>query len=156
MAKSAEISSSFIAEPIGIPTAEPPLPNLVQEGTYELSFGQYLRRERILRGISRKEIIAFTKVREEYLDALENNQFERLPPKAFVMGFLRVFSKYAGLDGDAVVNRYLTAIAHQEAYEEKGHPKAGLFRRNLRMILALSGLACLLLAMFFPYFRHRA
>jgi cytoskeletal protein RodZ len=156
MAKSAATNLDFTNNTTiaaGTPSAQ--WPNLVEKAVHELSFGQFLRRERVLRGISRREIIAFTKVSEDYLSALENNQFDRLPPKAFVVGFLRVLSRYAGLDSDAIVNRYLAEIAQREAYEESAHERQGFLARHYRKLLVATGFACLILLIFFPYFRGR-
>lgn len=83
----------------------------------EITFGEYLRRQRALRGISRDEIQRITKVSAKYIDALEANRFHDLPPKAFVVGFLRVLSKYAGLDETEVVNRFLVEQASQGGQE---------------------------------------
>jgi cytoskeletal protein RodZ len=122
----------------------------------ELGFGRYLRRQRILRGISRNEVVRVTKVSLDYVEALENDQFEKLPPRAFVVGFLRVLSRYAGLDETEVVNRFLAETVQKKGEEEARIEKIGYFRRHGRTLLALGGLACFLFLMFFPYFRHRS
>lgn len=132
------------------------LPNLLADEPRELRFGAYLRRQRILRGISRNDVIRVTKVSPDYLEALEAGRFEKLPPPAFVVGFLRVLSRYAGLDADDVVNRFLAEAAQRQVPEETEAREIGLFRRRGRTLLALCGLACLLFLMFLPYFRHRS
>jgi cytoskeletal protein RodZ len=117
-----------------------------------LTFGQFLRRERILRGISRDEIVRVTKVSPEYYEALESNHFDQLPPKAFVVGFLRVLSRYAGLDSDEVVNRFLAQAGEAAARFDMGDD--GFWRKNYRKLLTFCGVACLLILMFAPLFRH--
>ncbi|HLG18905.1 MAG TPA: helix-turn-helix transcriptional regulator [Bdellovibrionota bacterium] len=120
----------------------------------ELNFGAYLRRERILRGITRNEIARVTKVRPEYVEALEGNRFAELPPRAFVVGFLRVFARHVGLNGDEVVNRFLTELAHQEAFEEgPSHGRQERWKRILKFSLTLLGVAGLLGLMFAPLLR---
>ncbi len=135
-------------------------PGMVEEevGTEylrELNFGLYLRRERILRGISREEVMRVTKVSPKYIEAMESNRLEDLPHKAFVVGFLRVFSSYAGLNADDIVNRYLTEVAQQEAYEEKAAKKLPFWRRHLKKFVGLCGAIGLLALMFAPLF-HRS
>jgi cytoskeletal protein RodZ len=125
-------------------------PEVVPEGR-DLTFGQYLRRERILRGISVDEIVRVTKVSAEYYEALENNHFEQLPPQAFVVGFLRVLSRYAGLDGDEVVNRFLGCRAMNRSDGDTA--SSGLMRRRWRRILVACGFACLVILMFLPLMR---
>src|SRR5512137_791652 len=99
MATSAErilrFSSSDSQELAPPPMVFPP-EEIAPELPKELNFGLYLRRERILRGISRDEVMRVTKVSPKYVEAIEANRLQDLPPKAFVVGFLRVFSDYAG------------------------------------------------------------
>ncbi|MFH1262268.1 MAG: helix-turn-helix transcriptional regulator [Pseudomonadota bacterium] len=148
MAKSAEPVLRSISDELS-------LPNLVSDEPRELSFGAYLRRQRILRGISRVEVVQVTKVSVEYLEALENNQFEKLPPRAFVVGFLRVLSRYAGLDADEIVNRYLTETTQRtKSSEDTETFEVGYFRRHRRLWLALCGAAALLSLILMPYLRH--
>jgi cytoskeletal protein RodZ len=149
MGRSAEPALKSITEESG-------LPNLLADEPRELRFGQYLRRQRILRGISRGDVVRVTKVSLDYLEALENGQFEKLPPPAFVVGFLRVLSRYAGLDVDEVVNRFLAESAERQESEETEVRDFGYLRRHGRTLLAICGLACLLFLMFLPYFRHRS
>ncbi len=121
---------------------------------FEQGFGQYLRQQRTLRGITKEEITHMTKVSRDYLDALENNRFDELPPKPFIVGFLRVFGQFAGMDSDELVNRFLDEVARQQdADHMKGSPQ-GYLRRNMRKLLTICGLACLLILMFMPLFRH--
>ena len=108
----------------------------------------------MLRGISREEILRVTKVSPEYYDALESNRFDRLPQKAFVVGFLRVLSNYAGLDGDDLVNRFLMELDQQEAREEKVLPAASFWRRHFRAFLLGIGILGLIALMFAPLLRN--
>jgi len=158
MAKSAEPISAFYSDSdessallaqVCVPEDLAPDPE-----PRELSFGLYLRRERILRGISREEVMRVTKVSPNYVEALEANRFDHLPPKAFVVGFLRVFSTYAGLNSDEVVNRFLTEMAHKEAYEEAKAKNIRSWRRHLRLIIGISSAVIILALMFAPLF-HR-
>ena len=71
------------------------------------SFGEDLKRERELRKISLREIAESTKINVRYLDALENNDFKRLPGGVFNKGFVRAFAQHIGVDEEAMVNAYL-------------------------------------------------
>ena len=121
----------------------------------EHNFGKFLRRQRVLRGISKKEIVRVTKVSEEYYDALEGNRLDELPPKAFVIGFLRVLSRYAGLNSDEVVNHFLAQVAHNaEALEIAEEKKpSSMWRRHFHKFLAVFGIVCLIVLMFAPLLR---
>ncbi|MFH1018052.1 MAG: helix-turn-helix transcriptional regulator [Pseudomonadota bacterium] len=120
--------------------------------SHEMTFGQFLRRERVLRGISREEILRVTKVSPDYYEALESNRFGQLPPKAFVVGFLRVLSRYAGLDSDEVVNRFLAEVSSGGPQIDESD--GGFWRRHYRKLLMYCGVMCLLILIFAPLFRH--
>jgi cytoskeleton protein RodZ len=53
------------------------------------SVGSYLREHRRARGVSLKEMARATRVREQYLEALESDQFAGLPADVFTKGFIR-------------------------------------------------------------------
>jgi len=55
----------------------------------DISFGPSLREMRESRGISLNEVAEKTKIRKDYLDALEEEDFKRLPPAVFVCGYVR-------------------------------------------------------------------
>lgn len=75
------------------------------------SFGDTLKRERELREITLREISDATKINVRYLEALEENRFDSLPGGLFNKGFIRAYSTYIGVDGEAMVNCYLQEIA---------------------------------------------
>ena len=51
-------------------------------------FGLFLQRERELRGVTLDEISSTTRINIRHLEALERGETERLPPTAFIKGFL--------------------------------------------------------------------
>lgn len=90
-----------------------------QGGASELaSFGEELRREREIRGISLKEIADATKVSKRFLEALERNDHRTLPAPVFTRGFVREYARYVGLNVEEVVNRYNFAAASDERIEK--------------------------------------
>jgi len=62
------------------------------------SFGEELRREREIRGISLKEIADATKISKRFLEAIERNDHRTLPAPVFTRGFVREYAKYLGLE----------------------------------------------------------
>ncbi len=116
----------------------------------DLDFGEHLRRERILRGISKDEVVRVTKVTREYVTALEKNRFDELPPPAFVKGFLRVLARFAGLDGDDLICRYMAELERTETAGEIVPEPPRFWRRYRNLVLTLCGLVCLVSLMFAP------
>ena len=82
------------------------------------SFGEELRREREIRGISLKEIADATKISKRFLDALERNDHRTLPAPVFTRGFVREYSRYVGLNAEEMVNRYNFAAANDDRIEK--------------------------------------
>ena len=73
------------------------------------SFGERLRREREMRGVSLDDIAESTKIGTRLLRALEEEHFELLPGGIFNKGFVRAYARYLGLNEDQAVTDYLAA-----------------------------------------------
>jgi len=82
------------------------------------SFGEELRREREIRGISLKEISDATKISRRFLEALERNDHRTLPAPVFTRGFVREYARYVGLSAEEMVNRYNFAAANDDRIEK--------------------------------------
>src|SRR3954447_18958215 len=85
------------------------------------SFGDELRREREIRGISLKEIADATKISKRFLDAIERNDHKTLPAPVFTRGFVREYARYLGLNADEMVNRYNFAAVGDDRIEQSAH-----------------------------------
>lgn len=85
------------------------------------SFGEELRREREIRGISLKEIADSTKISKRFLEAIERNDHKTLPAPVFTRGFVREYARYLGLNADDMVNRYNYAAAGDDRIEKTPH-----------------------------------
>lgn len=66
-------------------------------------FGEYLRREREMRGVSLEEISAATRINICFLQAIENEELSKLPGGIFTRSFVRTYARYLGLDEDRVL-----------------------------------------------------
>jgi len=84
------------------------------------SFGEELKRERELREISLREISETTKISLRYLEALERNEFGRLPGGVFNKGFVRAYAEYIGVDPETMVNAYLLEERGQQSERAGG------------------------------------
>jgi transcriptional regulator with XRE-family HTH domain len=73
------------------------------------AFGERLRREREMRGVSVEEISSATRISTRFLLALENEQWNQLPGGIFNRGFIRAVARYLGLDEEALVAEYALA-----------------------------------------------
>jgi len=72
--------------------------------------GQFLRDKREERGMSLEEVSVATKIGLRVLLAIEDGDLSKLPPKAFVRGFIQSYAKYLGLDVKEILNRFQEAV----------------------------------------------
>ena len=83
------------------------------------AFGDRLRREREMRGITLDEITESTKISRRHLEALEREHFDQLPGGVFNKGFVRAYARFLGIDEDQAVADYSTASNEQPEPENK-------------------------------------
>jgi cytoskeleton protein RodZ len=116
------------------------------------SFGERLRREREMRGITLNEIGESTKISRRHLESLEKEDFESLPGGIFNKGFVRAYARYLGIDEEQAVADYSAAANEQEEPGDKfpleihpePNPKLNPKRSTLPLILALLALVAVL------------
>jgi cytoskeleton protein RodZ len=66
------------------------------------SIGETLRRERLRRGLSLEQIASQTKIGLHLLEALEADQYERLPGGVFAKNFARQYARLLEIDDDEI------------------------------------------------------
>jgi cytoskeletal protein RodZ len=76
----------------------------MQRGLTEL--GPSLRKVRSARGLTLDEAARDTRIRREFLEAIEDDEFERLLGDVHVRGCLRTYASYLRLSPDKVVEAY--------------------------------------------------
>lgn len=64
--------------------------------------GNFLRESREARGISLIEVEKDLKIRKKYLQALEEGNVNVVPGKTYLIGYLRNYSKYLGIDDENI------------------------------------------------------
>ena len=89
------------------------------------SFGDELRRERLVREITLEEISAATKISLRLLTALERSDLKRLPAPVFTRGFIRAYCLHLGLDPVEKINTYLAEVETGVALPPAGKPASG-------------------------------
>lgn len=74
--------------------------------------GRFLRGVRELRGLSLDELARQTRISARYLEALEENGYDRLPAGTFVRGYVKTLARLLQLDENVVSDGYMTLFAH--------------------------------------------
>ncbi|MEN3189443.1 MAG: RodZ domain-containing protein [Atribacterota bacterium] len=64
--------------------------------------GNFLKGKREAKGISLNEVEKDLKIRKRYLQALEDGNVNIIPGKAYIVGYLRNYSKYLGIDEEDI------------------------------------------------------
>ena len=113
------------------------------------SFGEKLRQQRELRGISLREIAEATKIAVRFLQALETDRIDVLPGGIFRRSFVREYARFVGLDPERMVSEFLHAHGDEaERVEKKPAATAATpavdrrgFYRRFFLGVALCGLA---------------
>ncbi|MGA8073268.1 MAG: RodZ domain-containing protein [Candidatus Acidiferrales bacterium] len=86
-------------------------------------FGERLKRERELRGVSLDEVSGATRINTKYLEALETEQWDQLPGGVFNRGFIRTIARYLGINEDGMISEY--------ALVTKDHPTVNVWVQDL-------------------------
>jgi cytoskeleton protein RodZ len=107
------------------------------------TFGERLKREREMREVSLQEITAATRIASRYLDALENEEWGKLPGGVFNRGFVRAIARYLGLDEEGFLAEYDLARGEQKAEAPAAYESR--LASTPKWIPALSILALLIL-----------
>jgi cytoskeletal protein RodZ len=76
--------------------------------------GGSLREARLKRNLTPADVQKAIRIRDRYLQALEEERWELLPGDAYVKGFLRTYADYLGLDGNLYVDEYNNRYARPE------------------------------------------
>jgi cytoskeletal protein RodZ len=76
------------------------------------NFGERLKREREMREVTMAELSKSTRISNRFLEALENEDWEKLPGGVFGHGFVRAIARYLGLDEESLLGEY--DLAHAE------------------------------------------
>src|ERR1700722_226573 len=74
------------------------------------TFGESLKREREMRGVTLDEIAGATRIATRFLRAIENEEWDQLPGGVFNRGFVRAVAHYLGLDEENTVAEYTLAV----------------------------------------------
>jgi transcriptional regulator with XRE-family HTH domain len=114
------------------------------------SIGDTLRQAREARKITIKDVVKETNISPLYLQALEEEKFEKFPSETYLIGFLRTYSEFLKLDVEAIVQAYKGYKIGESAtpLEELTKPTksnismmASSFLNKHRNVLLIAGIA---------------
>lgn len=100
----------------------------------EESIGSYLRRQRNMRQIPLAEVSQATKISMKTLEALEGDDFSKVPGYVFAKGFVKQYAKAIGLDPDETMfhcEQYLRTVLNMDP--EKRQKRRWIRKRSFRV-----------------------
>jgi transcriptional regulator with XRE-family HTH domain len=75
--------------------------------------GEKLRLERETRGIALRDISENTRISMRYLEAIETDDYRRLPGGIFNRSFIRAYAKFIGFDEEQAIEEYTRTLRDQ-------------------------------------------
>jgi cytoskeleton protein RodZ len=105
----------------------------------DISLGSLFRKSREERHIEFDEIAKATRIRRPNLEAIENEEWSKLPSPVFVKGLLKSYAEFLGLDKETVLQLYNKTTSFQQSIPEalkKSRPPSG-GRHYLVIIISL-------------------
>ena len=100
----------------------PPAMEIDEITTDGTSIGDLLRASRNRRNEELRQVSDELRIRQVYLEAIENNKFEELPGAIYAIGFIRTYAEHLGLDGEEVVRRYKSEAISPESKQDLTFP----------------------------------
>lgn len=79
-----------------------------------VGLGDLLKAEREKQGLSVEQLARITKLREHFIEALEKEEWEKLPARVFVKGFIRSYSLAIGYDSKEALRLFDKIAPHEE------------------------------------------
>ncbi len=112
--------------------------------------GEFFKHVRETKGLTIDEVASKTRIRTDYLKALEEGNFAKLPDLVFAKGFVRTYARSLGLDEDDAMRRFAqSAGTFYDKQEERERLRVRQAederrRRSNRKTLVLALGVCLL------------
>lgn len=84
------------------------------------SIGEFFRQVRETKGLTVDEVASKTRIRSDFVKALEDGNFAKLPDQVFARGFVRSYARSLGLDEEDAIHRFIqSAGAFYEKQDER-------------------------------------
>jgi cytoskeletal protein RodZ len=82
------------------------------------SVGEFFRQVRETKGLTVEEVASKTRIRSDFVKALEDGNFAKLPDQVFARGFVRSYARSLGLDEEDAISRFTESAG--SFYEKQG------------------------------------
>lgn len=121
------------------------------------SIGKFFKQARESQGLSLDQVASQTRIQQPYLEALEEENFSKLPEQVFTKGFVKTYARSLGVDEDEALRRFSESSGsfYEKDQEEKREAvkrveevRKGKLNRNI--VILITGIALVMLIYFLP------
>jgi transcriptional regulator with XRE-family HTH domain len=112
------------------------------------SLGEHFKKARQAKGFTLEEAASRTRILPQYLKAVEENNYARLPDEVFAKGFVRSYSRVLGLEEEAVVRMFDESAgvfyakrAEREHLKRKMQEEARRKKINRNIVIGMVGVS---------------
>ncbi len=127
-----------------------------------VTVGECLKRKREELGISIKNLGDTLKIKIDYLEDLEKNNYEKLPPDVYVKGFVKSYSELVGFNPEKMIELFKREKEIEDKVEnrsrkKKKHEKKFAIKKYITITpkIITVFLSCLILSTVGYYFWHQ-
>jgi cytoskeleton protein RodZ len=127
------------------------------------TLGQYFRRGREQKGWTLEKAASKTRILPQYLQAVENDNYEQLPAEVFAKGFIRSYAQTLGLNETEVLakfnesgGQFYALRDEREQLQQRALEEARRKKANKLIVAGMVGLALIVLLLATGQDRDRA
>ncbi|WP_233205257.1 helix-turn-helix domain-containing protein [Alkalicaulis satelles] len=108
-----------------------------------MTLGERLREARVRAELTLDSAASQTRIKRDYLEALESMDPRGLPSRAYAVGYLRTYSAFLGLDAAGCIDQFKREV---ECETGRSQPTAPQEKREIRLPRGTIGTAAILIA----------
>jgi len=113
--------------------------------------GEILRKRREELDKDLREIAEISKIRYDYLKAIEDEEFAKLPLEVYVKGYIREYAKILNIDPEVVINAYIQQTSPPQTEKKEVSAEATAQRKHLKIRYVLLPFLLLIPVVFFLF-----
>lgn len=117
----------------------------MESETNQDTFGSYLKGFRQHQDLAIESVAQKTRIAVHCLKAIEENDHDRLPPRAYVRGFVRTYADAVGANADVALDLYLSDLERQASAKQQRLKRRAKLWALRRTLLAVGVITSILL-----------
>lgn len=120
-----------------------------------ITVGEILKKKRLEKNLTFEEIEKATRIRAKFLQAIEENNYNYLPPSTFAKGFVRNYGIFLGLDPSRLLAIYRRQFSEKttKVFVEKNENPKFIITPNTVLAFLISFIIVLFLSYLFNEYR---